>query len=507
MKSSIIFRTNNKNRYIFDIKNKCLLLTHPILLHFYNSYKNTKGSIDEIKKIYKRFLKLKKYKGFFTNDIKYYYDKFLLLFNNGYFSDLNRAKQLSGVLNPKVIKSTVANTKQITFEVTDRCNLKCEYCGYGKFYGDYDKRENKNLDVETAKNLLNYFQKLWNSNFNKSQGNNIYISFYGGEPLLNFKFIEEIVNFVKKLDVKHNRFTFSMTTNGVLIEKYMDFLVENKFNLLISLDGNSKNNSYRVFKSGKSSYRTVLENILALKNKYPDYFKEKINFNSVLHNKNSVSEIYHYFKENFDKVPRIGELNTSGIRDSKKEEFRKTYSNVYESLKQAEDYSCIEKDMFVNLPNIRSILIFLHKYSGYAFNSYNDLIFYNKNQSRTPTGTCLPFSKKVFVTVNGKILPCERIGQQYALGYANKDYINLDFERIAKKYNRYFDKMRKQCNLCYNSDICQQCIFNLKIEDENPKCNGFMGYEDFSKYLSSNISYLEKNPEVYAKIMNEVVIE
>jgi uncharacterized protein len=41
----------------------------------------------------------------------------------------------------------LANLKQITFEVTDVCNLKCTYCGYGEFYNDYDKREFSNLPI------------------------------------------------------------------------------------------------------------------------------------------------------------------------------------------------------------------------------------------------------------------------------------------------------------------------------------------------------------------------
>ena len=75
---------------------------------------------------------------------------------------------------------------------------------------------------------------------------------------MNFAFIKEIVNYVKQLKLQHNRFSFSMTTNGVLLKKHMDFLYENDFNLLISLDGDEKNNAYRVFVNGKPSYETIL---------------------------------------------------------------------------------------------------------------------------------------------------------------------------------------------------------------------------------------------------------
>ena len=46
-------------------------------------------------------------------------------------------------LTPAQIYYSLANLRQITFEVTDACNLKCKYCGYGEFYDDYDRRSNK----------------------------------------------------------------------------------------------------------------------------------------------------------------------------------------------------------------------------------------------------------------------------------------------------------------------------------------------------------------------------
>ena len=59
------------------------------------------------------------------------------------------------------IKSALANTPQITFEVTDACNLRCEYCAYGKLYADYDKREDKMLSVEAAKSFFYCIAGLW----------------------------------------------------------------------------------------------------------------------------------------------------------------------------------------------------------------------------------------------------------------------------------------------------------------------------------------------------------
>ena len=58
-----------------------------------------------------------------------------------------------------------------------------------------------------------------------------------------------------------------------------------------------------------------------------DIFLKKVNFNAVLHNKNSVSDIYSFFKRQFGRTPLIGELDTTGIKESQKKTFWKTYFN------------------------------------------------------------------------------------------------------------------------------------------------------------------------------------
>ena len=135
-------------------------------------------------------------------------------------------------LNSGIIQYQLANFRQLTFEITDSCNLRCKYCGYGEFYNDYDKRGNKNLPVNYAIRVIDYLLPYWNSEQNSSSDCNIYIGFYGGEPLLNMPFIEQIIEDIEKLDCPNRHFSFSMTTNAILLHKYAAYLVEKDFNLL-----------------------------------------------------------------------------------------------------------------------------------------------------------------------------------------------------------------------------------------------------------------------------------
>ena len=198
----------------------------------------------------------------------YYSDKIKYLTKFGLISNKSELEFKYKLLEKKDIKNALINTHQIIFEVTDKCNLNCYYCGYGHFYDNYNARENQDMSFDSFKTLYNYLKDIWITSNNKGC-TYLRISFYGGEPLCNFSFIKKAVDYVKNNPIKNKRIVYSMTTNAVLLEQYMDFLVKNNFEILISLDGNKYNDSYRVFKNGNSSFDTVISNIDKLYSSYP----------------------------------------------------------------------------------------------------------------------------------------------------------------------------------------------------------------------------------------------
>jgi len=505
--STILLRSNHNHHYYLSDYQKTLIFLHPIMFFLLSLIRKGIDVETWHQNLTDAPIQIQNYGEVSKKEIDYYYRKYLFLKEKNLLLSENPNPNIDLDLVPEMIQKSLANTRQVTLEVTDSCNLMCEYCGYGKFYSNYEKRENQNLSLSNVKGTLIYLSQLWNSSLNDSRESNIFISFYGGEPLLNFPLIEKSVSFAESLPLSNNRFLFSMTTNGILLNKYMDFLVKKNFHLLISLDGDESASAYRKLKNGHPAFKIITGNIEALKDKYPSYFREKVNFNAVLHNKNSVPEIYNYFKRTYDKLPRIAPLNTTGIKPDMQEEFWKTYASFDESLLSPQEYSTLENDLFIILPNIQELSNFIHSYTPTCYKDYNDLLYRNSDATRIPTGTCIPFSKKVFISVKGKILPCERIGHEYALAEIKDGAINIDFDDIAARYNHWFHLLEDQCQKCYRSYNCSQCIFQLNDLNTHPKCNGFSSYISYSKYLKRHLDKLEKNPKIYTRIYNKVVIE
>lgn len=500
----MVITSKNENNYFLSKKYNQLFILHPIMKIFLDLEKE---GIDINKQI-KSYLKKKEnkfFKGISIVKLRYYYKKFNLFKTSGIFEELERTGNDNLKIDSGNIKYYLANTPQVVFEATEACNLKCTYCCYGNYYTDYDSRNDKNLNITTGFRVLDYLIPLWNSNLNSSYKQKINISFYGGEPLLNFPFINKIVKYADQIKLKRHKFVFNITTNGTLLDKYMDFLKEKDFEILISLDGSEKNNVYRLFHNGKSSFKKVFSNIMLLKNKYPTYFKNKIQFNAVLHNKNSVSSIYSFFWRNFNKVPMISELDQTGLKANLTNDFIKMFRGYSEGWEQSENLEYIGDIIFGSIPKNRDLINFFKTYNGYIYEKYRDLFNMDVTKAQPTTGTCLPFSNRVFITVNGKVLPCEKIGHQYALSHQSKKNIEFNFEKIAQKYNKYFSRkldLCKECQLYYDS--CPTCMFKLNLKGRDLKCRELVTQEDLNRRISSHISYLEERPELCLKIQKAI---
>ena len=174
---------------------------------------------------------------------------------------------------------------------------------------------------------------------------------------MNMSLISDIID--RSGGFTNRKVKFNATTNGTLLKKHIGYLVEHDFDLLISLDGDKIHHSYRTYANGQNSFDDVLASIDFIRDKYPDYYQNHVSFNAVLHNRNSVSELYTFFKKRLGKIPAISQLNASGIQQNKADEFYRVYRNFNEDLAQTENYEQIESALFVKAPSYNSVLVFL----------------------------------------------------------------------------------------------------------------------------------------------------
>lgn len=137
--------------------------------------------------------------------------------------------------------------QNLGFTITSNCNLNCKYC-----YNDGN--ENIEMEPQLALKILNSVVSP------KSQY--LLISFFGGEPTLKMDTIIEVVNHVKDTRIPTH---FHITTNGLICDEYLDFMIENDFDITVSLDGIAEiNNFLRPYKDGSPTTNSVIRTIKRL---------------------------------------------------------------------------------------------------------------------------------------------------------------------------------------------------------------------------------------------------
>ncbi len=310
MKDNVLVQTANSNTYLYNQQEKILTFIPPTMEKLLIGEDET--DLDEKEYYSQKINYLKKHLGEVDKEID--------------------PPEFLPTIFPKTIRQQVIDLKQLTLEVTEDCNLNCKYCGYGEYYCDYEKREKRYMSFDTFKNVFDYLEGNWRK-YARSI-NTVYISFYGGEPLLNMEFIKKVVSYIKAKDIPFRNFKFNMTTKGILLNKHIEFFIKNHFHILVSIDGDSENNSYRVLQNNKPSFEILYKNLKTIKEKYPSYFLRDIEFMTVLHNKNLYNEVIKYLKNEFGKIPSYSPLSISGVNQRKTKEFEQMLNtSINQSLK------------------------------------------------------------------------------------------------------------------------------------------------------------------------------
>ena len=142
--------------------------------------------------------------------------------------------------------------KALCLHVAHTCNLNCSYCfaSQGKYHGDRAL-----MSFEVGKRALDFLIE------NSGTRRNLEVDFFGGEPLMNWDVVKDLVKYARSVEKEHNKnFRFTLTTNGVLIDDdVIEFANKEMSNVVLSLDGRKEiHDLTRVDYAGKGSYDTIV---------------------------------------------------------------------------------------------------------------------------------------------------------------------------------------------------------------------------------------------------------
>ena len=185
------------------------------------------------------------------------------------------------------------------------------------------------------------------------------IGFYGGEPLLNFSVIKKVIEYVKdKYPQKAKDTIFTISTNLTLLTyEHIKFFIKHNVHLAVSLDGPEKiHNRYRVFKSGKGSYKKVMENLEKFRNYNKEYYNNHIVFNVVLSPPIEFMKVHEFFLKKFPDMEyaNIGSLSLTGEPvfeerfGIKTSEGYKTEENIFEIYRKKRKEGKTIDDRFIS---------------------------------------------------------------------------------------------------------------------------------------------------------------
>lgn len=310
--------------------------------------------------------------------------------------------------------------KAMCLHIAHDCNLKCDYCfaSQGNFKG-----ERTHMSLETGKKALEFLAK------NSANRRNLEVDFFGGEPLMNFQVVKDLVRYGREIEKLYNKnFRFTITTNGVLLDdEKIDFINENMDNVVLSLDGRKEiNDKMRKTINDKGSYETILPRFQSMVEKRgdKDYY---IRGTFTNHNLDFSNDIMDFYKQGFKKVSMEPVVTSEDMEFAIRNEHLDYVLDEYERLsKEYIDIKKKDKDF-------------------YFFHFMIDL----------DQGPCIikrsvgcgAGSEYLAVTPEGDLYPCHQfVGEdKFKLGTLDTDIVNTELRDVFKKAT------------VYNKDGCKNC--------------------------------------------------
>lgn len=351
----------------------------------------------------------------------------------------------------KIIKNVKSSTKDIAkpalrtvaLNLTNNCNFACRYCFAN--HGNYGN-PGIVMNISTAKKAI----KLLFKSVTENDQERAAIAFFGGEPLLEWKLIKEIVRFAKDNSPKNINLRFLITTNASLMDtRKIKFMKDNNFSVMVSIDGPEKeNDKNRIKPNGEGTYKEIINNIREANKKLPLTFRATITNNNV-----DLVKIVEHFKSLNARMITFG-LDNNHLN-------RENYAQIgdnYEKLRKKYHKDLTSGEIY-EITNFSQILF--------------QLLFKERKISHCNAGLSY-----LGVAADGLMYKCPRFTDISGHQFAD---IN-DLNKVEKKLNIFRQKLRE--NAGERNINCSQCPYIFL-------CGGLCHYDLFQK----NKSVLDLIPE------------
>lgn len=174
--------------------------------------------------------------------------------------EIEALKEAGQLFTEDVYKDAIIDFKQrktvvkaLCLHIAHDCNLACKYCfaEEGEYHGDRSL-----MSYEVGKKALDFLIA------NSGNRVNLEVDFFGGEPLMNFQVVKDLVAYGRSQEKEHNKkFRFTLTTNGMLLDDdVMEFANKEMANVVLSVDGRKEVHDFmRPTRNGKGSYDIIID--------------------------------------------------------------------------------------------------------------------------------------------------------------------------------------------------------------------------------------------------------
>ena len=425
-----------------------------------------------------------------TADIQQYYK--LGILNKPDIQPDNRAIVK---LAKEEVENRLANANQLILEITQDCNLRCGYCVHTGMYKGIRTHKPAKMSIKTTKKSIDYYLSFLFSKRRTRKLTDVWISFYGGEALLEKKKIFKVIDYAKKKVENKFDIHFRLNTNGLLLKSdIVDKLIHENIKIDISFDGpKDQHDKFRKQKNGEGSWQQIMQNIKYIKENYPSFYESNIKFQLTLHPYHDIKRIHDFFLEtpdffNSDNLI-INHFRVDDRLNVAKLEYEKIISRQKLFLKEV-DQHVNKKKWFYWKSDIANIEIKEVKKPTRIHGT-----------NMTYTGTCSVIEDQMFVNAQGKLELCEK-GPEFFIGDIYNG-VNIDFLiDLDYKWKKEIQKLK--CWECQIKFLCPQCFekgINEKtgeVHIDKERCNAFIttilnSHNEYFKYYEMTTPYNEDN--------------